>query len=374
MRATVDNFEALGAETALTGPVARGDVDTVRRHLDALPARERPAYRALAGIALQLTGRERPGARRGPARGGPVITLTTIADVRALCDRARREGGRVGFVPTMGFFHEGHRSLMRAARAENDLVVVSLFVNPTQFSVTEDLSAYPRDIEGDASAAATEGVGVLFVPSVDEIYRPGACTTVHVEGLTDGLCGSSRPTHFDGVTTVVAKLFSIVGPCRAYFGRKDAQQLAVIRRMTADLDLPVEVVGCALVREPDGLAMSSRNAYLSSDERDAATVLARALLLVADACVAGERDARALRKLLADTIGGEPSVRLDYAEVVDALTLRPVDTIASNALIAVAAFVGSTRLIDNITVDVGLSSVSVDLGCTTASSRDQETR
>ena len=197
---------------------------------------------------------------------------------------------------------------------------------------------------------------------------------MHVDGLTDGLCGSSRPTHFDGVTTVVAKLFSIVGPCRAYFGRKDAQQLAVIRRMTADLDLPVEVVGCALVREPDGLAMSSRNAYLSSDERGAATVLSRALHLVADACVSGERDARALRKLLVDTIASEPSVRLDYAEVVDALTLRPVDTIASDALIAVAAFVGSTRLIDNVSVDVGLSSVSVDLGCTTASPRFQETR
>ena len=176
---------------------------------------------------------------------------------------------RVGFVPTMGYFHDGHRSLMRAARAADDLVVVSLFVNPTQFGAGEDLSRYPRDPEGDAAIAAAEGVDVLFLPEVEEVYPEGARTTVHVEGLTDNLCGASRPGHFDGVTTVVAKLFSMVGPCRAYFGRKDAQQLAVIRRMTADLNFPVEVVGCPLVREADGLAMSSRNAYLAPDGRAA---------------------------------------------------------------------------------------------------------
>ncbi|MET0276286.1 MAG: pantoate--beta-alanine ligase, partial [Acidimicrobiia bacterium] len=205
-----------------------------------------------------------------------MITVTTIAEVRASCDAARRRGARVGFVPTMGYFHEGHRSLMRAARADNDFVVVSLFVNPTQFGANEDLDAYPRDLEGDSTAAESEGVDVLFMPTVAEMYPAGARTTVHVDGLTAGLCGASRPGHFDGVTTVVAKLFSIIGPCRAYFGRKDAQQLAVIRRMTTDLDLPVDVVGSPLVREPDGLAMSSRNAYLSSDERRTALVLSRA--------------------------------------------------------------------------------------------------
>jgi pantoate--beta-alanine ligase len=204
-----------------------------------------------------------------------VITVERIAGVRGACDGARGRGASVGLVPTMGAFHEGHRSLMRAARAANDFVVVSLFVNPTQFAPTEDLAAYPRDLERDAAIAAAEGADVLFTPPVDEMYRAGARTTVHVEGLTDVLCGASRPGHFDGVTTVVTKLFSIVGPCRAYFGRKDAQQLAVVRRMTADLDLPVEVVGCPLVREYDGLAMSSRNAYLSPDDRAAATVLRR---------------------------------------------------------------------------------------------------
>ena len=212
----------------------------------------------------------------------------------------RARGGTVGLVPTMGFFHEGHRSLMRAARAENDVVVVSLFVNPTQFGPTEDLDAYPRDLAGDTAVAAAEDVDVLFAPSVAEMYPDGAATTVHVAGLTDGLCGASRPGHFDGVTTVVAKLFSIVGPCHAYFGRKDAQQLAVVRRMAADLDLPVQVVGCPLVREPDGVAMSSRNAYLVADDARAATVLVRALRCAADAVLAGERDARRVRSVLAE--------------------------------------------------------------------------
>jgi pantoate--beta-alanine ligase len=299
-----------------------------------------------------------------------MITVTTVADVRARADATRAGGGRVGFVPTMGFFHEGHRSLMRAARADNDLVVVSLFVNPTQFGPHEDLDAYPRDLDGDAAAAASEGVDVLFVPGVDDIYPAGACTTVHVDGLTQGLCGRSRPTHFDGVTTVVAKLFSIVGPCRAYFGRKDAQQLAVIRRMTTDLNLPVDVVGCPLVREADGLAMSSRNAYLSPDERDAATVLARGLRVVGDAAASGETDASTLRRVLVETIEAEPVVRLDYAEVVDALSLTPVATVTGDTLVAVAAFVGTTRLIDNITIEPATS--SVDFGVS-MSAADQET-
>ncbi|HEX5586455.1 MAG TPA: pantoate--beta-alanine ligase, partial [Acidimicrobiia bacterium] len=258
--------------------------------------------------------------------------------------------------------HEGHRSLMRAARAANDLVVVSLFVNPTQFGPNEDLTRYPRDPEGDAATAEREGVDMLFTPSVGEMYPDGASTTVHVEGLTAGLCGASRPGHFDGVTTVVAKLFSMVGPCRAYFGRKDAQQLAVIRRMTTDLALPVDVVGCPLVREPDGLAMSSRNALLSDDGRRAGLVLARALGVAADALARGERDASIVRALVVDELASEPSVRVDYVEVVDAVSLTPVDVIVHDTLIAVAAFVGTTRLIDNLTFTS--NPPSTDLGVT----------
>lgn len=289
-----------------------------------------------------------------------MITVETIADVRAVCADGRARGGTVGLVPTMGFFHEGHRSLMRAARAAHDAVVVSLFVNPTQFGPNEDLDAYPRDLDADTAVAVAEGVDVLFTPSVAEMYPDGARTTVHVADLTDGLCGATRPGHFDGVTTVVAKLFAIVGPCTAYFGRKDAQQLAVVRRMAADLDLPVHVVGCPLVREPDGVAMSSRNAYLSADDRRRATVLIRSLRAVANAAISGERDTAALRELLVGTLASEPAVRVDYAEIVDAATLRPIDRIESDALAALAAFVGKTRLIDNITITIDGATVEVD--------------
>jgi pantoate--beta-alanine ligase len=262
----------------------------------------------------------------------------------------------------MGFFHEGHRSLMRAARAGNDLVVVSLFVNPAQFSPTEDLDGYPRDLAGDAAAAEAEGVDVLFAPSVVEVYPAGARTSVHVAGITEVLCGASRPGHFDGVTTVVAKLLSIVGPCRAYFGRKDAQQLAVVTRMACDLDFPVEVVGCPLVREPDGLAMSSRNAYLTADDRDAALVLSRALFAVGEAVQRGEREAARLVALLDDVLASEPRVRVDYRAIVDAATLEPVDHLTSDTLVALAAFVGRARLIDNVTVTVTPERATVDLG------------
>jgi pantoate--beta-alanine ligase len=301
-----------------------------------------------------------------------MITVTSIADARAACDAARAAGKRVGFVPTMGFFHEGHRSLMRAARAENDLVIVSLFVNPTQFGPREDLDAYPRDLAGDRAAAAAEGVDVLFTPDATEMYPAGERTTVHVDGLTDVLCGASRPGHFDGVTTVVAKLFAIVGPGRAYFGRKDAQQVAVVRRMTTDLNLPVEVVGCPLVRENDGLAMSSRNSYLEPDERDAAVVLAGSLYLASEAVVAGERDPAVIRRLLVDVIAGAPLVRLDYAEVVDAATLEPVDQIRPDTLVALAAFVGKARLIDNVTISFSGSIATPDLGVVIASSGTTE--
>jgi pantoate--beta-alanine ligase len=295
-----------------------------------------------------------------------VIVVETIAGVRAACDDVRARGGTVGLVPTMGYFHEGHRSLMRAARAANDAVVVSLFVNPTQFGPNEDLDAYPRDFESDRAVATAEGVDVLFVPAVTEMYPEGSQTTVHVAGLTDGLCGASRPGHFDGVTTVVAKLFSIVGPCTAYFGRKDAQQLAVVRRMTADLNLPVAVVGCPLVREPDGVAMSSRNSYLSSDDRRRATVLVRALRAAADAVISGERDAHAVHDVLRGILDTESDVRVDYAEIVDATTLQPVERIETDTLIALAAHVGSTRLIDNIALTFDGNTAQVDAGLFTA--------
>lgn len=289
-------------------------------------------------------------------------TVARAHDLRALVDDARAIGSRVGFVPTMGYFHAGHRSLMRAARAENDFVVVSLFVNPLQFGPTEDLSAYPSDLDRDSAAAEAEGVDVLFTPTTEEIYPRPIVTTVHVDGLTNGLCGRSRPTHFDGVTTVVAKLFSMVGPCRAYFGRKDAQQLAVVRRMAEDLDLPVEVIGCPLVREPDGLAMSSRNAYLEPDDRRAAAILSRALHEAAAEVANGERDADSVHRVLTGLIATEPRVQLDYAEVVDAHDLTPVTKITGDVLVAVAANVGRARLIDNMTVSVGPHSVDVDLG------------
>jgi pantoate--beta-alanine ligase len=292
-----------------------------------------------------------------------MITVEQVAGLRARLDGARRKGASIGFVPTMGAFHEGHRSLMRAARAGHDLVVVSLFVNPTQFGPDEDFDRYPRDSAGDEAIAREEGVDVLFTPSVAEMYPsyPGL-TTVHVASLTDGLCGAGRPGHFDGVATVVAKLFALMGPCTAYFGRKDAQQLAVVRRLAADLCLPVEVVGCPLVREPDGLALSSRNRNLDAEERRAASVLYRALRAGADMVQAGERDASRLRRVVANTVTNEELVRLEYAEVVGAGDLEPVETLAGDVLVALAARVGDVRLIDNMTVSVGSGGASADLG------------
>ncbi len=291
-----------------------------------------------------------------------MITVTRVHELRTACDDARALGRRVGLVPTMGYFHTGHRSLMRNARVESDLVVVSLFVNPLQFGPTEDLDAYPRDLAGDAVVAEAEGVDLLFAPSVDEMYPQPPRTTVHVEGLTAGLCGKARPTHFDGVTTVVAKLFSMVGPCRAYFGRKDAQQLAGVKRLAAELDLPVDVVGCPLGREPAGVAMSSRNAYLDADERRAASVLSRSLQEAARAITDGERDADAVHRLIAGLVATEPKVQLEYAEVVDTAVLEPMTEIGGDVLVAVAAQVGRARLIDNMTVSIGSSGVDVDLG------------
>ena len=291
-----------------------------------------------------------------------MLYLESIAELRAACDRARRDGRRVGLVPTMGFLHEGHRSLMRAALDRTDFVVVTIFVNPLQFGPNEDLDRYPRDLSGDVAQCTAESVDVVFAPTAAEMYPHGApLTTVHVDRLTAELCGAARPTHFDGVTTVVTKLFAIAGPCTAFFGRKDAQQLAVIARMAADLNLPVEVVGCPLVRESDGVAMSSRNAYLSPDERRSARVLVRALSAAADATVAGERDAVALVELVRGIVATAPTVELDYVEVRDAHELTTVVALEGDVLLALAARVGPTRLIDNVMLSVHGTEVRTDL-------------
>lgn len=251
-------------------------------------------------------------------------------------------------MPTMGALHEGHLSLVRAARAQGDAVAASIFVNPTQFGPSEDLAKYPRQFERDCELLEKEGVEILFAPSVEEMYPPGAVSWVVVEGLSEKLDGRSRPDHFRGVTTVVAKLFHIIEPDAAFFGQKDAAQLAVIRRMVRDLNFPVEIVGCPIVREADGLAMSSRNAYLNQEERRQALVLQRSLQSVRQFFQEGERDST---KLVAEGKGvfdGEPLVRLDYFEIVNPETLDPVAVVSAKTLVAVAAYVGATRLIDNV--------------------------
>jgi pantoate--beta-alanine ligase len=291
-----------------------------------------------------------------------MLHVDRIADLRAACEDARAAGKRVGVVPTMGFLHDGHRSLMRAAKAATDFVVVTIFVNPLQFGADEDLDRYPRDLAGDLAACAAGGIDCVFAPGVAEMYPRPPLTTVHVGNLTSELCGAARPTHFDGVTTVVAKLFAIVGPCSAFFGRKDAQQLAVITRMADDLNLPVEVVGCPIVREPDGIAMSSRNAYLAPSDRDAARVLSHALRRAADAIIDGERDAARVAHLVREVVGTEPRVELEYVEVRDAHELTPIVTLDGAVLIALAARIGATRLIDNVFIDIDGSRVSADLG------------
>jgi pantoate--beta-alanine ligase len=272
----------------------------------------------------------------------------TIEDIRAACRAARRGGKRLGFVPTMGALHEGHLSLVRAARASCDAVAASIFVNPMQFGPNEDLAKYPRSFERDRELLEKEGVELLFAPSVEEMYPAGAVTWVTVEGLSSKLDGRSRPGHFRGVTTVVAKLFHIVEPDAAFFGQKDAAQVAIVRRMVRDLNLPVEIVACPIVREPDGLAMSSRNAYLDPQQRKQALVLHRGLLQVKKSWEEGEREAGKLLTVGRDELSAEKSVRLDYLEIVDPDSLVPVENTAGGALVAVAAFVGLTRLIDNL--------------------------
>jgi pantoate--beta-alanine ligase len=276
------------------------------------------------------------------------VRLDRIDQVRRAVREARGRGRKVGLVPTMGAIHEGHASLIRAARGEAGCVVVSIFVNPTQFGPGEDLGRYPRPLEKDMAVCRREGVDVVFTPSAAEMYPDGFATSVHVAGLSEKMCGAFRPGHFDGVCTVVAKLFTIVQPDVAYFGEKDAQQLAIIRRMAADLDLPLEIRGCPLVREPDGLALSSRNAYLSADERRRATALSAALAEAKLALAAGERDAAKVAAAVRRRLEAAAGVEIQYVAVVDPDTLADLARIADKVLVAVAAKVGATRLIDNV--------------------------
>ena len=270
--------------------------------------------------------------------------------MRAASREARRAGKRIGLVPTMGALHQGHLSLARAARAAGNVVAVSIFVNPTQFAPNEDLAKYPRSFESDCELLECEGVDFIFAPSVDEMYPAGAATWVTVEELSGKLDGRSRPGHFRGVTTVVSKLFHIVEPDAAFFGQKDAAQVAIIRRMVRDLNFGVEIVVCPIVREPDGLAMSSRNAYLNAGQRKQALILRRSLMRIQQMVVKGESSAERLIAAGRAEFATEPDVRIDYLEVVNPETLDPVKIISDEALVAVAAYVGTTRLIDNLLI------------------------
>jgi pantoate--beta-alanine ligase len=276
-----------------------------------------------------------------------MIVVKRIEELKQLIWEAKQVGARIGLVPTMGYFHAGHLSLMQRAKAENDRVVVSLFVNPTQFGPQEDLLSYPRDLERDRALAESVGVDWLFVPEVAEMYPAGYQTFVEVTELTKGLCGARRPGHFRGVATVVLKLFNIVAPDQAYFGEKDAQQLRVIKRMAVDLNLNVKVNGCPIVREADGLALSSRNTYLTPEQRQAALILSRLLNEAGRLIEAGERDAQSLRRRLVQTLATEPLATLDYLEIIASDTLQPLTRLQGEILIALAVKLGATRLIDN---------------------------
>jgi len=278
--------------------------------------------------------------------------ITTIDQMQNYSDRLREQGDRIGFVPTMGFLHEGHLSLMRQAREENHALVVSIFVNPTQFAPDEDYNSYPRDLEKDASLCREVGCDVLFTPGADEMYPHGSLTTVSVSGLTEGLCGASRPGHFDGVTTVVSKLFHIVSPHMAYFGLKDYQQYRVISKMVQDLNMNIRVIGLPTVREKDGLAMSSRNAYLYNDERAGALALSLSLDAAREMAREGIRDPRAIEQKVTGIIKSESTNRIDYVSIVNADDLAPLSTIKDRALLALAVFVGEARLIDNTVLEI----------------------
>ncbi|HSQ89329.1 pantoate--beta-alanine ligase [Romboutsia sp.] len=281
-----------------------------------------------------------------------MVIINRVNEIRKKVREWKSKGLRVGFVPTMGYLHEGHESLIKKASEENDKVVVSIFVNPIQFGPKEDLSAYPRDLERDSAICERAGADVIFHPKNDEMYENDFSTFVDMTGLTKELCGKSRPIHFRGVCTVVNKLFNIVCPDRAYFGQKDAQQLAIIKKMVRDLSFDVEIIGCPIVREEDGLAKSSRNAYLSNEEREVATILNKSLMKARKLIEGGERSSKLIINSIIQTINSEPMARVDYVNVVDSLSIEPVENIESSVLIAIAVYIGKTRLIDNFTYEL----------------------
>lgn len=274
----------------------------------------------------------------------------TVEETRALVKGWKKEGKSVGLVPTMGFLHEGHASLIKKCREENDIVVVSDFVNPTQFGPNEDLEAYPRDFARDSALCESLGADLIFNPEPEEMYDD-PCAYVSINTLSETLCGKTRPIHFTGVCTVVSKLFHIVAPDRAYFGQKDAQQLAIIRKMVKDLNFDIEIVGCPIVREEDGLAKSSRNTYLSEDERKAALVLSRAVRKGQEVIAKGSRAGDVLGEMRS-IIEAEPLAKIDYVSMVDALTMQPVESVEKDVLVAMAVYIGKTRLIDNFSFEV----------------------
>lgn len=274
----------------------------------------------------------------------------TVKEVREQVKEWKKQGLSVGFVPTMGYLHEGHKSLMDAARKANDKVVVSIFVNPMQFGPTEDLATYPRDLDHDAALCESAGVDLIFHPEAEEMYEKDFCSFVDMTGLTEGLCGKTRPIHFRGVCTVVNKLFNIVTPDHAYFGQKDGQQLAVIKRMVRDLNMDIEIVGCPIVREEDGLAKSSRNTYLSSEERKAALILSKTVALGKELAKT-EKDANKVVEAMKKNIETEPLAKIDYVEAVDALSMAPVEKLEGTCMLAMAVYIGKTRLIDNTLIN-----------------------
>ncbi|MCD8026686.1 MAG: pantoate--beta-alanine ligase [Clostridiales bacterium] len=277
-----------------------------------------------------------------------MIKITTAAEeTREVITEWKRQGLSVGFVPTMGFLHEGHKSLIDKAAKDNDRVAVSVFVNPMQFSPNEDLDKYPRDFAADTKLCEESGADLIFHPTPEELYPDGFCSFVDMTGPTAELCGKSRPIHFRGVCTVVNKLFNIIQPDRAYFGQKDAQQLAVIRRMVKDLNMPVEVIGCPIIREADGLAKSSRNKYLSEDERKAALILSKTIFMGEKMLKNGEKSISALLEAMRKNIEAEPLAKIDYVDAVDADSIRKIDAVQGRVLVAIAVYIGKTRLIDN---------------------------
>ena len=274
----------------------------------------------------------------------------TVKEVREQVKEWKKQGLSVGFVPTMGYLHEGHKSLMDAARKGNDKVVVSILVNPMQFGPTEDLATYPRDLDHDAALCESAGVDLIFHPEAEEMYEKDFCSFVDMTGLTEGLCGKTRPIHFRGVCTVVNKLFNIVTPDHAYFGQKDGQQLAVIKRMVRDLNMDIEIVGCPIVREEDGLAKSSRNTYLSPEERKAALILSKTVALGKELAKT-EKDANKVVEAMKKNIETEPLAKIDYVEAVDALSMAPVEKLEGTCMLAMAVYIGKTRLIDNTLIN-----------------------